>query len=128
MAEDVPGTPTDKTQKSFSEPLDSTHKINGSLYSSGRPSKHVTPFGQRTNKFAVKFNIDNLPNTENGSDEHDAETNEDDIVKRAQPQRCSLIIHGSKPEPGCRFMYDRIEDRVSDASYVDITVLTSCLQ
>ncbi|KAG5557026.1 hypothetical protein RHGRI_007318 [Rhododendron griersonianum] len=31
---------------------------------------------------------------------------------RVQPSaRCSLMIHGSQLEPGCRFMYDKIEDK-----------------
>ncbi|KAJ0037797.1 hypothetical protein Pint_23659 [Pistacia integerrima] len=112
ITEDDLGTPTEKSYKFYSEPLDSTHKANGNGYSSGKPSKLVTPFGQRTDKFVVKFNINNLPNTENGSIEHDHENTEDDFIKRVQPHKqCSLIIQGSGPEPGCRFMYDRIEDR-----------------
>ncbi|XP_031269797.1 LOW QUALITY PROTEIN: DNA polymerase alpha subunit B [Pistacia vera] len=112
ITEDDLGTPTEKSYKFYSEPLDSTHKANGNGYSSGKPSKLVTPFGQRTDKFVVKFNINNLPNTENGSIEHDHENTEDDFIKRVQSHKqCSLIIQGSGPDPGCRFMYDRIEDR-----------------
>ncbi|KAK9276974.1 hypothetical protein L1049_006513 [Liquidambar formosana] len=44
--------------------------------------------------------------------EHDHENHEDDIIKRVRPsKRCSLLVHGSQPKSGCRFMYDRIEDR-----------------
>lgn len=32
-------------------------------------------------------------------------------------KRCSLIVHGLGPDPGWRFMYEWIEDRVYDASY-----------
>lgn len=116
IAEDILGIPVAKSPKSYSELLDSAHKTNGNGYSSNRPLKLVTPFGQRTEKFVVKFNINNLPDTENRSNEHDDENTEDDIIKRVKTgKKCSLIFHGSGPEPGCRFMYDRIEDRVSDA-------------
>uniref|UniRef100_A0A2C9UTU0 DNA polymerase alpha subunit B n=1 Tax=Manihot esculenta TaxID=3983 RepID=A0A2C9UTU0_MANES len=112
LKEVIPGTPTDKTLRLDSEPFDSTVKSNANGYSSGKPSKHVTPFGLRTDKFVVKFNINNLPDTENGDTEHANENLEDDIIKRVHPaKKCSLVFHGSGPEPGCRFMYDRIEDR-----------------
>ncbi|KAL5762334.1 hypothetical protein ACOSP7_018598 [Xanthoceras sorbifolium] len=114
MTDDILGTPTDKSQiqKFYSEPLDSTDKTNENGYSSVKPSKLVTPFGRRTDKLVAKFNINNLPNTENGSTEHDNENTDDDFLKRVQPRkRCSLIVHGAGPKPGCRFMYDRIEDR-----------------
>ncbi|KAI9170464.1 hypothetical protein LWI28_028412 [Acer negundo] len=114
MTDDIPGTPTDKSQiqKLYSEPLDSTHKTNGNGYSSGKPSKLVTPFGRRTDKLVAKFSINNLPNTENGSNEQDNENTDDDFLKKVQPcKSCSLIVHGAGPEPGYRFMYDRIEDR-----------------
>ncbi|XP_062157586.1 uncharacterized protein LOC133865235 [Alnus glutinosa] len=110
--EGILSSPTDRSQRVFSEPFDSTPQTNGNIFSSGKTSKLVTPFGQRTNKFLVKFSINNAPNTENIEKKHDQENNEDDIIKRVQPRmRCSLIVHGSGPEPGCRFMYDRIEDR-----------------
>ncbi|GKE08649.1 DNA polymerase alpha subunit B, partial [Tanacetum coccineum] len=39
-------------------------------------------------------------------------SDEDMIIKRVQPvKRCSLEVHGSKPAPGCMYMYDRIEDK-----------------
>lgn len=118
IAEDMLGTPTDKSVKLYSDALDSTYKANANGYSSDRPSKLVTPFGRRTEKFVVKFNINNLPNTENGRTEHDDGNTEDDIIKRVKTgKKCSLIVHESGPEPGCRFMYDRIEDRVSDVLY-----------
>ncbi|XVE85256.1 hypothetical protein DITRI_Ditri17bG0077500 [Diplodiscus trichospermus] len=106
------GTPTDKSEKLQLDIHDSAHKMNGSIYSSGKISKLVTPFGKRSNKFVVKFNIDNLPTLEtaNGINYHD--NLEDDIIKRIQHHKsCSLVVHRSGPEPGCRFMYDRIEDR-----------------
>lgn len=110
--EGILSSPTDRSQRVYSEPFDSTPQTNGNIFSSGKTSKLVTPFGQRTNKFLVKVSINNVPNTENIEKKHDQENNEDDIIKKVQPRmRCSLTVHGSGPEPGCRFMYDRIEDR-----------------
>ncbi|XP_022734880.1 DNA polymerase alpha subunit B-like isoform X2 [Durio zibethinus] len=106
------GTPTDKSEKLHLDVYDSAHKTNGSIYSSGRISKLVTPFGKRSNKFVVKFNIDNLPTTETVNGIHNHENLEDDIIQRIRPHKsCSLVVHRSGPEPGCWFMYDRIEDR-----------------
>lgn len=46
------------------------------------------------------------------TEEGDAES-EDEIIKRVQPsKKCSLVINRSQLEPGCRFMYDKIEDKV----------------
>ncbi|KAF5746492.1 putative alpha DNA polymerase [Tripterygium wilfordii] len=110
--EDIPGTPTENYLRPHSEQSDSIQRTNRSGYSSAKPSKLVTPFGQRTNKFVVKFSINNLPNSENYNSEHESEDVEDGVIKRIQPRKkCSLIVHGNAPEPGCRFMYDRIEDR-----------------
>lgn len=110
--EGILSSPTDRSLRLYSEPFDSTPQIHGSIFSSGKPSKHVTPFGQRTDKFVVKFCTNNTPNAENGERVIDHENNEDDIIRKVQPRkRCSLNVHGSGPEPGCRFMYDRIEDR-----------------
>ena len=111
-------TPTDKSEKLHLDIYDSVHKTNGNIYSSGKMSKLVTPFGKRSNKFVVKFNIDDLSTTETVNGIHDHENLEDDIIKRIQPHKiCSLVVNRSGPEPGCRFMYDRIEDRVSDSYY-----------
>ncbi|KAG8493090.1 hypothetical protein CXB51_010645 [Gossypium anomalum] len=105
------GTPIDKYEKLQLDIYDSARKTNG-IYSSERKSKLVTPFGKRSNKFVVKFNIDNLPTIEtaNGIEEH--YDLEDGIIKRVQPLKSSsLVVHRSGLDPGCRFMYDRIEDR-----------------
>ncbi|KAG2702654.1 hypothetical protein I3843_06G093400 [Carya illinoinensis] len=110
--EDILGSPTDRSQGLYPEPLDATPQTNGNIFSSGKSSKHLTPFGQRTNKFMTKFSMNNMPCTDDREKARDQENNEDDIIKKVQPQkRCSLIVHESRPEPGCRFMYDRIEDR-----------------
>lgn len=106
------GTPTDRSDTLGPEPFDSIHKINGETFSSIKPLESVTPFGQRKSKFVVQSTLNDLPNVENVKKEHDHEISEDDIIKRVQPSsRCSLVIHGSQPEPGCRFMYDKIEDK-----------------
>lgn len=116
--EEVPGTPTRNSQDPYSGPFDSTPQTNGRMFSSGKPSKLITPFAQRTQKFVVKFSINNMPSVENGEKELDPENHEDDVIRKVQPGRkCSLTVHGSKPETGCRFMYDRIEDRVCDTYY-----------
>ncbi|WVZ88738.1 hypothetical protein U9M48_035222 [Paspalum notatum var. saurae] len=87
---------------------------------SGRPSSRtvsksncdrITPFATRANKFTQQYvlNADTLPSAPST---HETEPTEDDIIRRIQPiQRCSLQVQRSQPEPGCRFMYDRIEDR-----------------
>ncbi|KAM2018383.1 hypothetical protein ACFX1T_021332 [Malus domestica] len=80
IKEEVPGTPPSESQNRYSEPSDSTPQTIGNV-PSGKPSRLVTPFGQRTDK------------------------------KVKPGKRCSFVVHGSGPEIGCRFMYDRIEDR-----------------
>lgn len=111
-AEDTPGTPTDRSENLNLEYVDSAPRTYRSGYSSSKQSQLVTPFGQRKDKFMVKFSIDNLPSLENGDNTEDHENPEDEIIKRVQMQtKCSLVVHGSAPEPGCRFMYDRVEDR-----------------
>ncbi|KAI7997250.1 DNA polymerase alpha subunit B [Camellia lanceoleosa] len=88
------------------------HLYSNDTFSSIKPLESVTPFGQRKSKFVVQSTLNELPNVENVKKEHDHEISEDDIIKRVQPSsRCSLVSHGSQPEPGCRFMYDKIEDK-----------------
>lgn len=113
LEEVVFGTPLSKSQNHHSEPSDSTPQTNGNIPSSGKPTKLITPFGRRTDKFVVKFSINNMPNIENVEKEDDNENQEDDdIIRRVKPgKRCSLIVHGSGPEIRCRFMYDRIADK-----------------
>lgn len=115
--DNTPGTPTDHHQDIYSPAHDTTPLTYGNVLSSGKPSTLVTPFSKRTDRFAVKFSINTMPDVENGKQEPDhenAENAEDDIVKKVVPRkRCSLVIHESGPKPGCRFMYDRTEDRVN---------------
>jgi DNA polymerase alpha subunit B len=71
----------------------------------------ITPFATRVNKFTQQYvlNADNAVGVPSKS----AEITEDEIIRRVQPsQRCYLQVQRSQPEPGCRFMYDRMEDRV----------------
>ncbi|KAJ0976973.1 hypothetical protein J5N97_012447 [Dioscorea zingiberensis] len=71
----------------------------------------VTPFGQRMNKFVSQFNF-NAKIMDDGVGRQEHENMEDEIIRRVQPsERCSLQVHCSKPEPGCRFMHDRIEEK-----------------
>lgn len=106
-------TPTDKSARATEELFDSAQKMRGSLFASGKHLESVTPFGQRKNKFVVQFTLNEHPNIQTIKEEHDHANSEDDIIKRVQPnKRCSLLINKSHPKPGCRFMYDRIEDKV----------------
>ncbi|KAF8378143.1 hypothetical protein HHK36_029480 [Tetracentron sinense] len=103
IKEGILSTPTDRVERLQSEP------------SSEKPSRlvinHMTPFGQRINKFVVQYVFNNQSDKENGIREYELE-NHDDVIRRIQPsERCSLRVLGSRSEPGCRFMYDRIEDR-----------------
>ncbi|GJN13452.1 hypothetical protein PR202_gb00159 [Eleusine coracana subsp. coracana] len=74
-------------------------------------SDRITPFATRVNKFTQQYVL----HADNGASEphrHERETIEDEVIRRIQPsQRCSLQVQCSQPEPGCRFMYDRMEDR-----------------
>ncbi|XP_034700051.1 DNA polymerase alpha subunit B [Vitis riparia] len=112
IKEDILGTPSDRSGRHHADPFDSAQRTNGNSSSYGKPSNHVTPFGKRTSKFVVQLTVNNPPSAENGKNENKFENVDDDIIRRVQPsKRCSLLVHGSRPEPGCRFMYDRIEDR-----------------
>ncbi|PIA51345.1 hypothetical protein AQUCO_01100282v1 [Aquilegia coerulea] len=114
--ETVMGTPSERQERLDSEPFDFTPGTDSIIPSSGKPSRissnHITPFAQRTKKFVVQFTLNKISETENGMGEPEDADDEDDIIKRVQPsERCSLEIQQSRPESGCRFMYDRIEDK-----------------
>ncbi|XP_009127568.1 DNA polymerase alpha subunit B [Brassica rapa] len=111
--DEIVTTPTSKSQRLLPDPFDSISKSRDYGYSTGKSVGHVTPFGQRGQKFVVRFNIgDAAAQAENG-DNNDVENSEDDmIIKKVQTRRrCSLKVNGLGPEPGCRFMYYRTEDR-----------------
>lgn len=74
-------------------------------------NNRMTPFGQRINKFISQFTLNaEITHTILGNEEPD--TADDDIIRTVQPRkRCSLQVHHSKPETGCRFMYDTTENR-----------------
>lgn len=112
-ADEIVTTPTNKSQRLLPDPFDSVSRSRDYGYSTGKSAGHVTPFGQRVEKFVVRFNIgDAAAQAENG-DNNDVENSEDDmIIKRVQTsRRCSLKVSGLGPKPGCRFMYNRTEDR-----------------
>ncbi|XP_027153636.1 DNA polymerase alpha subunit B [Coffea eugenioides] len=114
--EDVLHSPQDQPQTLQREQSDSAQKTNGSIFGSRKLLESVTPFGQRKNKFVVQFSLNEQSATEAicVKQEHDDENSEDDIIKRVQPsKRCSIVINASQPEPGCRFMHDRIERKFS---------------
>lgn len=116
--DDTPTTPMDHHHQELYSPARDTTSLYGNVLSSGKPSNLVTPFSKRTDRFAVKFSINTIPDVDNGKQEpnhENAENDEDDIVRKVLPRkRCSLVVHGSGPKPGCRFMYARNEDRVCD--------------
>ncbi|ESQ28529.1 hypothetical protein EUTSA_v10018287mg [Eutrema salsugineum] len=112
--EETVTTPTNNSQRLHPDPFDSINRSKDYGYSTGKSAGHVTPFARRIDKFVVKFNIGNNveAQAENGHN-NDVESSEDDmIIQRVQTShRCSLKVNGSGPEAGCRFMYDRTEDR-----------------
>ncbi|CAA7403223.1 unnamed protein product [Spirodela intermedia] len=80
--------------------------VKGSSVNSNR----LTPFGQRTKKFVVQLTF-NPQDMENGKRE-DFEIQDDNFIRRVKPgERCSLQIYCSRPTSGCRFMYDKIEEK-----------------
>ncbi|KAK4402682.1 DNA polymerase alpha subunit B [Sesamum angolense] len=102
----------DKRTLAHEKPSDSAQKTNGSRFISGKPLESVTPFGSRKNKFVVQTTLNEHSSMQTIKTEEEHNNSEDDIIKTLQPsQKCSLLIDRSKPEPGCRFMYDRIEDK-----------------
>lgn len=113
--EDILKTPNGKSQSLHKERFDSTPYTNEGLFSSGKPSKHVTPFGQRREKFVVRFSINGVPDNKTPEKEDNCENDEDAIIKKVQPlQGCSLTVLGSGSglEDNFRFMHDKVEDRV----------------
>ncbi|XP_068665960.1 uncharacterized protein [Aristolochia californica] len=104
-------TPSQEYQSPFSEPLNSTFGTNEKPSSSTHPSNRVTPFGQRSSKFVVQSDF-NCLKKDDGVRERDAENSEDEIIRKVRPGAiCSVQTLQSQPEPGCRFMYDRTEER-----------------
>ncbi|KAH0450066.1 hypothetical protein IEQ34_020758 [Dendrobium chrysotoxum] len=92
-----------------SEKSSSTMKLN--------LNSRITPFGQRMNKFVSQFTL-NDQLTGQSLNSKEPQNMDDDVIRRIQPgERCSLHIHCSLPEPGCRFMYDKIEDRFNSLDY-----------
>ncbi|XP_073306796.1 uncharacterized protein [Primulina huaijiensis] len=112
VKENILDTPTSKPTSANEKPSDSTEKTNGSKFPSGKPPDSVTPFGQRKTKFAVQYLLNENHSTPIIKVEEDLTNTEDDIIKRVQPnQKCTMHIISSQPKPGCRFMYDRIDDK-----------------
>ncbi|KAI3467666.1 hypothetical protein Pfo_024329 [Paulownia fortunei] len=110
--EGLPDTPTDKRTSAHEKPSDSAQKTNGSKFTSEKPLESVTPFGSRKNKFVVQSMLNEHASMQSIKVEEDRANSEDDIIKRVQlSQKCSLLINRPQLVPGCRFMYDRIEDK-----------------
>lgn len=112
-SEGILDTPTHKPILAHEKSSDSAQKTNGSKFTSEKTLESITPFGSRKNKFIVQSTLNEHPSMHTIKVEENHENSEDEIIKRIQPsQECSLLINKSQPEPGCRFMYDRIEDKV----------------
>lgn len=108
----VPTSPSVEHDVSL-ESFDVTPVTNGKMRSFGKPLELVTPFGQRKDKFVVHSTLNSLPTDHDIKKENDTENSEDDVIKRVPPiKRCLLEVLGSQPTPGCRYMYDRTEDKV----------------
>lgn len=108
-------TPTNKYPNSPPEQIDSVPRSSRVVHSSGKASRQatITPFGQRREKFAVKCSINQKLQQNNGKMEHDLDDSEDDFIRKVKShKRCSMAVQITKPRSDCRFMYDRIEDRV----------------
>ncbi|CAN6301501.1 unnamed protein product [Urochloa humidicola] len=109
-------TPGSKQEKPLGESSNSElTPLTSNRPSSSRVAKTngdpITPFATRVNKFTQQYVL-NADNAASMPSKHEIETTEDEVIRRIQPsQRCSLQVQRSQPEPGCRFMYDRMEDR-----------------
>ncbi|CAH8382709.1 unnamed protein product [Eruca vesicaria subsp. sativa] len=114
-ADEIVTTPTNKSQRLVPDSFDSVSRSRDYGYSTGKSVGHVTPFGQRGEKFVVKFRIGDVAAQSENGDNNDVENSEDDmIIKKVQTRRrCSLKVNGIGPEPGCRFMYDKTEDKLN---------------
>ncbi|KAL9263024.1 DNA polymerase alpha subunit B-like protein [Drosera capensis] len=111
MKENFPDTPGDRPHNHLVESPHVATQANGGTSSHAKSSSLVTPFGQRTNKFVVHSEFNKL-SVENKLRVPQETSCEDDIISKVQPgKRCSLVVQGSRPVPGCRFMYDRLDDK-----------------
>ncbi|XP_066378201.1 uncharacterized protein [Miscanthus floridulus] len=109
---DTPGSkqekPPEESSNSELTPLTSDRPSSSRVAKTN--ADRITPFATRVNKFTQQYvlNADNAVSMPSKN----AEITEDEVIRRIQPsQRCSLQVQRSQPEPGCRFMYDRMEDR-----------------
>uniref|UniRef100_A0A0E0J8J7 DNA polymerase alpha subunit B n=1 Tax=Oryza nivara TaxID=4536 RepID=A0A0E0J8J7_ORYNI len=109
-------TPSTKQEKPNGESCNSElTPLTTDRPSSSRLAKtngdRITPFSQRVNKFTQQYVL-NSDNVASVPSKDEIESTEDEVIRRVQPsKRCTLQVQHSQPEPGCRFMYDRIEDR-----------------
>lgn len=119
-------TPSSQYEKQYVDNYTSTPRTNERPSSSKESkiiSNRITPFGQRMSKFISQF-VFNAQNTDNSLRQKELENMEDDVIRRVQPsERCSLQVLHSQPESGCRFMYDRTEDRVCDYLMYNFMIL-----
>uniref|UniRef100_N1R461 DNA polymerase alpha subunit B n=1 Tax=Aegilops tauschii TaxID=37682 RepID=N1R461_AEGTA len=111
------GTPSTKQEKPHGESSNSeltplTTERPSSIRAAKTNGDRITPFAQRVNKFTQHYVL-NADNVASLPSKDEVETSEDELIRRIPPsQKCTLQVQRSKPEPGCRFMYDRMEDRL----------------
>lgn len=111
---DTPSTKQEKPhgELSNSELTPLTTERPSSIRAAKTNGDRMTPFAQRVNKFTRHYGL-NADDMTFEPSKHEVETSEDELIRRIQPsQKCTLQVQRSKPELGCRFMYDRMEDRV----------------
>ena len=72
-----------------------------------------TPFARRVSKFTVQFTFNDHLSLESSA-EAPSNIDGDDMLKRLKPvRRCEIDVVRTGPEPGTRYMFDQIENRVS---------------
>lgn len=79
----IPSTPTDKSLKLYLEPSEFNIQIVCKWLFFWETIRTCDTFVRCTDKFVVKFNIDNLSDVEIDDDEHGHGKLEDEIIKRA---------------------------------------------
>ncbi|PKA50073.1 hypothetical protein AXF42_Ash021104 [Apostasia shenzhenica] len=117
--EGFPVSPNQLLERSYFESNALTPISSEKASSSKKPelNDRITPFGQRTNKFVSQYTF-NAEVAGNATNNQEPQNLDDDLIRRVPPSEiCSLKIHYSQPEPGCKFMYDRIEDRFNSIEH-----------
>ena len=117
----MPQTPKNRsTPASYVDPTELTpppltSKNHGSLHTPADVALKPLdiPLASRINKFTVQFTFNDHLSFES-SEEVGSNIDGDHILKHLRPvRRCELDVIRTAPEPGFRYMFDQIENRVS---------------